>query len=225
MGNYLNLYPLWGFEPCGSDMVNDTPTHNAFNSSDFGPFTGSGAAGEPAYEGDFGCAPYQHLSTCTGNPLEMSMNFMDNTGDACMYMFTNGQRKRMHATLAVAASRSLLPLQATHCDPNFQEDNFDISERANPRSDLSQATPKTHIQLFPNPATQRLNIVVSENLIRPSTFVEIRDTKGQLIHQSPTAVFSNNTYSIKLQNWPTGIYFIHIISNTDSATAKLVKEE
>jgi hypothetical protein len=39
------------------------------------------------------CIP--HYSTCTGNPVEMSMNYMDYTDDRGMYMFSNGQKSRM----------------------------------------------------------------------------------------------------------------------------------
>ena len=93
VGHWLNLRHIWGDANCGSDLVNDTPTHNTAN---------------------YGCPTYPHLSTCTGTPTEMTMNYMDYTDDACMYMFTTGQSTRM--TAAINTSRSGL-LTSLGCTP------------------------------------------------------------------------------------------------------------
>ena len=76
VGHWMNLRHIWGDATCGSDLVSDTPTHNAANS------------GVPAYP---------HYSTCSGNPVEMTMNYMDYTDDRGMYMFSTGQKTRMNA--------------------------------------------------------------------------------------------------------------------------------
>ena len=85
VGHWLNLRHIWGDSTCGDDFVNDTPRHNAAN---------------------FGCPSYPHLSTCTGTPIEMTMNYMDYTNDACMYMFSQGQVNRMRAGLTATGSKS-----------------------------------------------------------------------------------------------------------------------
>jgi hypothetical protein len=85
VGHWLNLRHIWGDATCGSDLVSDTPTHNTSNS---------------------GCPSSTHTSTCTGTPLEMHMNYMDYTNDACMYMFSAGQKTRMQATYAVGGPRA-----------------------------------------------------------------------------------------------------------------------
>jgi hypothetical protein len=85
VGHWLNLRHIWGDATCGNDLVGDTPLHNAAN---------------------FGCPVYPHLSTCTGTPVEMTMNYMDYTDDACMYMFSAGQKSRMLATFAVGGARN-----------------------------------------------------------------------------------------------------------------------
>jgi Pregnancy-associated plasma protein-A len=81
IGHWLNLRHIWGDATCGSDLVNDTPTHNAANG---------------------GCPAADHKSTCAGTPIEMTMNYMDYTNDACMFMFTAGQKARMQAALATS---------------------------------------------------------------------------------------------------------------------------
>lgn len=85
VGHWLNLRHIWGDATCGNDQVGDTPVHNAAN-------TGCPAAG--------------HRSTCTGTPIEMTMNYMDYSNDACMYMFSLGQRSRMLATFATGGPRN-----------------------------------------------------------------------------------------------------------------------
>ncbi|MDB5280420.1 MAG: Pregnancy-associated plasma protein-A [Ferruginibacter sp.] len=85
VGHWMNLRHIWGDANCGSDLVNDTPTHNAAN---------------------FGCPAYPHYSTCTGTPVEMTMNYMDYTDDACMYMFSAGQKTRMQAVFATGGPRA-----------------------------------------------------------------------------------------------------------------------
>jgi hypothetical protein len=87
VGHYFNLRHIWGDATCGNDFVGDTPLHNTAN---------------------YGCPASGHRSTCTGTPLEMFMNYMDYTDDACMYMFSAGQAARMQATYAVGGPRASL---------------------------------------------------------------------------------------------------------------------
>ena len=87
VGHWLNLRHIWGDATCGSDLVSDTPVHNTSNG---------------------GCPAYPHYSTCSGAPVEMTMNYMDYTYDACMYMFSQGQKTRMRAVLEGSGSRSSL---------------------------------------------------------------------------------------------------------------------
>jgi hypothetical protein len=85
IGHWMNLRHIWGDATCGNDLVGDTPTHNTSN---------------------FGCPAAGHRSTCSGTPVEMTMNYMDYTDDACMYMFSNGQATRMLAVFAAGGPRN-----------------------------------------------------------------------------------------------------------------------
>ena len=85
VGHWMNLRHIWGDATCGSDLVADTPTHDSSN---------------------FGIPAYPHYSTCAGTPVEMTMNYMDYTDDAGMYMFSTGQKTRMDAIFAVGGVRA-----------------------------------------------------------------------------------------------------------------------
>ena len=85
VGHWMNLRHIWGDATCGTDYVGDTPQHNTYN---------------------FGCPSYPHRSTCSGSPVEMTMNYMDYTDDACMFMFTDGQKDRALATFVSGGPRA-----------------------------------------------------------------------------------------------------------------------
>ena len=85
VGHWMNLRHIWGDATCGTDQVGDTPTHNTAN---------------------YGCPAFGHKSTCSGTPVEMTMNYMDYTDDACMYMFSQGQASRMLAVFAAGGPRN-----------------------------------------------------------------------------------------------------------------------
>jgi hypothetical protein len=84
VGHWMNLRHIWGDASCGDDLVGDTPQHNAANT---------------------GLPTYPHYSTCTGTPVEMTMDYMDYTDDAGMNMFSSGQRNRMRACFASGGPR------------------------------------------------------------------------------------------------------------------------
>jgi len=84
VGHWLNLRHIWGDATCGNDLVADTPTHDSAN---------------------FGVPAYPHYSTCSGTPVEMTMNYMDYTDDRGMYMFTLGQKSRIDALFVSGGAR------------------------------------------------------------------------------------------------------------------------
>ncbi len=91
VGHWLNLYHIWGDDgiSCnGSDLVADTP-----NQADE----------------TYGCPlPTIRISCSNGPDGDMYENYMDYTDDACMVMFTEGQKARMQAVLAPGGARHSL---------------------------------------------------------------------------------------------------------------------
>lgn len=86
VGHWLNLRHIWGDATCGNDLVTDTPVHNTSN---------------------YACPSHPKTNTC-GTSAEMFMNYMDYTDDACMYMFSSGQKARMQALFVTGGARESL---------------------------------------------------------------------------------------------------------------------
>lgn len=83
VGHYLNLRHIWGDGRCRQDdFVLDTPSSDGPN---------------------YGCPSFPTVNCKT---TDMTMNYMDYTDDACMYMFTDGQRNRMRAIFASGGPRA-----------------------------------------------------------------------------------------------------------------------
>ena len=97
VGHYLNLRHIWGDGNCNADdYVADTPIASAAN---------------------YGCPTYPKKS-CSNNggfTSDMFMNYMDYTDDACMFMFTAGQKARMDAVLDPGGARSELGTSTGGC--------------------------------------------------------------------------------------------------------------
>ncbi|EMR03893.1 zinc metalloprotease [Cesiribacter andamanensis] len=89
VGHWLNLRHIWGDGRCNADdFVADTPLSDRPN------------YGCPAF-------PTVHCKT-----TDMTMNFMDYTDDACMYMFSQGQVDRMRAVLQTTARSGYIKTEA-----------------------------------------------------------------------------------------------------------------
>ncbi len=101
VGHWLNLDHVWGYGGnCGTDNVNDTPTQE---------------------EENYGCPSFPHnpnsCNTSNANG-DMYMNYMDYTNDACMNMFTNGQKNRMISAINQYRSNLLNHNLCSNSPPN-----------------------------------------------------------------------------------------------------------
>lgn len=98
VGHWLNLYHIWGDDGTGctgTDQVSDTPNQGDEN---------------------YGCPVFPQVSCSNGPNGDMFMNYMDYTDDACMYMFTAGQKTRSQALFASGGARYAL-LSSPGCQP------------------------------------------------------------------------------------------------------------
>jgi len=85
VGHYLNLRHIWGDGRCNrDDFVADTPVSDAPN---------------------YGCPSFP---TTNCRSTDMTMNYMDYTDDACMNMFSAGQKTRMRGIFLPGGARESL---------------------------------------------------------------------------------------------------------------------
>jgi hypothetical protein len=88
IGHWLNLRHIWGDDggACsGTDYVADTPNQGGEN---------------------YGCPTFPHVSCSNGPTGDMFMNYMDYTDDACMFMFSEGQKARAEAVFVSGGPRA-----------------------------------------------------------------------------------------------------------------------
>ncbi|MEZ4893804.1 MAG: M43 family zinc metalloprotease [Saprospiraceae bacterium] len=98
VGHWLNCYHIWGDDgsSCsGSDLVSDTPNQADEN---------------------YGCPSFPTISCSNGPNGDMFMNYMDYTDDACMNVFTTGQKSRMQSLFSPGGARNAL-LSSPGCQP------------------------------------------------------------------------------------------------------------
>jgi hypothetical protein len=85
IGHWLNLRHIWGDASCGNDQVADTPTQQTAN---------------------YGCPSFPRVTCGNGPNGDQFMNYMDYTNDACMFMFTGGQKTRSRSLFVEGGVRA-----------------------------------------------------------------------------------------------------------------------
>ncbi|MEM9887282.1 MAG: zinc-dependent metalloprotease [Bacteroidota bacterium] len=177
VANYLGVPDIWSDQKdCGDDYIYDTPIHNSPN---------------------YGCPPYKHVSTCGNLPVEMSMNLMDNTDDACQYQFTYGQRLIMTAVLSEKGMRHGLLIGESQCGETATETTL---EGRKPTEPIALDVPK--LQLQPNPVNQNLQITASHPIER----IEIYSLLGKQIHVQTGIQVTQ--LQLEVSEWLEGSYVL-----------------
>ena len=186
-GHWLNLRHIWGDANCGDDQVDDTPTQQAANR---GCITGE----------KFTCG-----STAHG---DMYMNFMDFTDDACMYMFTKGQRQRMRWLFEAGGPRNSLlfsnglagnglPLRDTLAVNNFE------------------------VLVYPNPATASITVQLKDDGGSLGKHLYICNQLGQVVK---TMVITSKLQQANINTLPAGLYMIKVEGMQTAGMKKFVKQ-
>ncbi len=99
VGHWLGLLHTWGDNYCGDDYVSDTPPQDDYNSGD---------QCDTSY------------SYCLGpETIDMLQNYMDYSADACMNIFTEGQKDRMRAVMDISPTRKSLFESFGCCAPEY----------------------------------------------------------------------------------------------------------
>ena len=169
VGHWLGLKHIWGDAQCGDDGIADTPPQSAYTT---------------------GCPNGFHSSCNNGETGDMYMNYMDYTADACMNLFTEGQKKKMRASFDEGGPRASL-LQSKGLQPAM------VGEAA--RAEMSF----TATAVFPNPASAELNLNFGNSFVGKT--LRIFNANGALVQsvQLMTAM-----QKLNVAGFGSGIYFI-----------------
>lgn len=190
IGHWLGLRHIWGDTPCGDDHIDDTPQQRGATRN----------------------CPTGVVVTCENNPYgNMYNNYMDFTDDACLNLFTLGQRDRMRSQFLPGASRySLLSSNALTGTPGTPPTTRPVEEP----STIAAITTK----VYPNPATTFITIDGGTAGELAGKMVTFRNHLGQLALQ---VKIGKGNMPINIQHLPTGMYFLRVEGS--SQTIKVLK--
>ena len=193
VGHWLGLKHIWGDTYCGDDNVEDTPKQGNFTS---------------------GC-PSGVRSTCEGNGAsgDMYMNFMDFTNDACMNLFTKGQKERMRIMFEDGGPRASIL--------NSRGANEPWAVEEIPSQGEAPVT-ATQVKLYPNPVSSELVLDFEYDLSWIGKQVRLLNING--VEVKRVQVLSK-IQKLDLSSLRSGIYFVQGInsSNGNKLYQKLVK--
>lgn len=197
VGHWLGMRHIWGdgqqgTSPCDStDYVEDTP-HASDASATNCDTTKNTCSNEDNYWLSIGV-----------DPPDMVENYMDYSNDACMAMFTNGQKDRMWSFISTARA-------------NLLTNSFSCSTVG---VDAYNPSFINYLHIFPNPnSSGLLNLNFSINSIE-SLKVEFFNSTGQLVKSFFPSAFQN---LVDVKELVSGIYFVKIANSTNCAVKKII---
>ncbi|MFI5129171.1 MAG: M43 family zinc metalloprotease [Chitinophagales bacterium] len=172
-GHWLGLRHIWGDADCGDDFVDDTPKQRSYN---------------------IGC-PTGSRITCNNGPAgDMYTNYMDYSNDACVNLFTEGQKTRMKALFALGGPR--YSILSSH----------GLNAPLNSETPLPDEAPRwLHPQLYPNPATNELILDVAYDIRWVGKTLSVFNANGQLVIQT---TIKSKIQKIDIQKLRPGLYIM-----------------
>jgi hypothetical protein len=181
IGHFLGLRHIWGDANCGNDQISDTPTQQTSN---------------------FGCPSFPHVTCSNGVNGDMFMNYMDYTDDACMNIFTAGQKAAIQSVMTSALRRSQLNASsATLCGALSVEDYLS----------------NENVNIFPNPATDVINVSFTSS---DDAEITVFNIVGGIVYNNQNV--TNKTNEIDMSQEANGIYFVRVKSGDQIVTKKLI---
>lgn len=188
VGHWMGLKHIWGDTYCGDDGVGDTPTQGNFTS---------------------GCPTTFRTSCNNGTTGDMYMNYMDFTSDACINLFTLGQKERMRSFFNTGGPRATILASRGLNEPWLEEAPV-----------FEEPVVEKSLRLYPNPVSTEL--VIEFPLDGTWTGRELRIvaingvTVSRLFVSGPTQKV--NTAALK-----PGLYMVLCDNGKDRLSQKLLK--
>jgi hypothetical protein len=191
VGHWLGLKHIWGDAYCGDDGVDDTPKQSGFT---------------------IGCPTGVRTSSCsTGASGDMYMNYMDFTNDACLNLFTQGQKARIWSLFNDGAPRYLLLSSKGLSTPWNNTEATPVEE-----------APVAHeeFKFYPNPVSNELVLNFQNDVTWVGKELRILNINGVLLK---TIKIDALLKTISLTDLRAGIYFMQGVNGTKKINQKLVK--
>lgn len=177
IGHWLGLKHIWGDGYCGDDGIGDTPPQKTYNK---------------------GCPSGQIFSCGTSANGDMYMNYMDMTDDACMYMFTIGQRAHMRSLFEKGGVRHSI-LAGSGLNGKGQQDNVD-----NPYPEIPVVRT---LSLYPVPSQGQLTISITDGSFVPGRKVLVYNSLGQVAF---SFLLNSPQQQVNISSLRTGAYYIQV---------------
>jgi hypothetical protein len=157
-----------------------------------------------------GCPSFPHTTACSVNPDgDMFMNFMDLTDDACMNMFTTGQKNKMRSLFDAGGARNSF-LSSSACDSSYTAEAGPL-----PGEEIKQVF---SIQAYPNPVIDNLVIKSSAANDLVGKQLRIFNVLGKVV---VAKILSSQINTININRLPAGIYMVQI---GEEIVRKIIKQ-
>ncbi|MFN2439835.1 MAG: zinc-dependent metalloprotease [Chitinophagaceae bacterium] len=186
-GHWMGLKHIWGDTYCGDDTVDDTPKQGGFTS---------------------GCPTSFRTSCNNGEMGDMYMNYMDFTNDACMNLFTEGQKHRMR----------------TLFQPGGPKSSFLISKGLN--NPWAEAAPvveplpnNASLIIYPNPAINEL-ILSFENDTWLGKELRLVSINGSVLQKIK---ITSKLQKINISKLQAGVYVLQGENGNQKLREKFIK--
>jgi hypothetical protein len=192
VGHWLGLKHIWGDESCGDDGVGDTPQQGNFTA---------------------GC-PSGFRTSCGNSTIgDMYMNYMDFTNDACMNLFTYGQKERMRALFNSGGPRNSLLASKGLNAPWVEEAPIAVEPVTVDVPVLLQ----TNLKFYPNPAQNEV-MLQFEDATWVGKELRLMNMNGSVLQKIKVHAKAQR---INIATLKPGLYFIQ--GESGRAMQKLVK--
>jgi hypothetical protein len=191
IGHWLGLKHIWGDATCGDDGIDDTPKQGNFTT---------------------GCPTGIKTSSCGANAGgDMYMNYMDFTNDACLNLFTIGQKERMRSQFNDGAPRYSF-LSSKGLSKPWNTEEIPVPETAPVAS--------AQLKLYPNPASSEMVLDFENDVTWIGKQIRILNVNGMVLQ---TIMINAKKQTVSLSLIRPGMYFVQGNNGGKKINQKFVK--